>query len=30
MDVVENLTIGFVGQWNGIVRDLSLQHNTAQ
>jgi hypothetical protein len=30
MDVVENLTIGFVGQWNGIVRDLSLQHNTGQ
>jgi hypothetical protein len=27
---VENLTIAFVGQWNGIVRDLSLQHNTAQ
>ncbi|HEY3747266.1 MAG TPA: DUF2207 domain-containing protein, partial [Gemmatimonadaceae bacterium] len=30
LDVVENLTIGFSGEWNGIVRDLSLQHNTAQ
>ena len=30
LDVTEQLTIGFAGQWNGIVRDLSLQHNTAQ
>jgi hypothetical protein len=30
LDVTEQLTIGFTGQWNGIVRDLSLQHNTAQ
>jgi hypothetical protein len=22
--------VGFTGQWNGIVRDLSLHHNTAQ
>ena len=28
--VAENLTIGFTGKWNGIVRDLSLRHNTAQ
>ncbi|HMG69585.1 MAG TPA: DUF2207 domain-containing protein [Gemmatimonadaceae bacterium] len=30
LDVTEQLTIAFTGQWNGIVRDLSLQHNTAQ
>ena len=30
LDVTEQLTIGFTGQWNGIVRDLSLHHNTAQ
>ena len=30
LDVTEQLTIGFTGQWNGIVRDLSLRHNTAQ
>ncbi len=30
LDVTEQLTIRFTGQWNGIVRDLSLQHNTAQ
>ena len=30
LDVVENLTIGFSGTWNGLERDLSLQHNTAQ
>jgi uncharacterized membrane protein YgcG len=30
LDVTEQLTIGFTGQWNGINRDLSLQHNTAQ
>jgi hypothetical protein len=30
LDVTEQLTIRFNGQWNGIVRDLSLHHNTAQ
>ena len=30
LDVTEQLTIGFTGQWNGINRDLSLHHNTAQ
>ena len=30
LDVVEQLTVGFTGFWNGIVRDLSLHHNTAQ
>jgi len=30
LDVTEQLNIGFTGQWNGIVRDLSLHHNTAQ
>ena len=30
LDVTETLTVGFTGTWNGIVRDLSLQHNTAQ
>ncbi|HKC81219.1 MAG TPA: DUF2207 domain-containing protein, partial [Gemmatimonadaceae bacterium] len=30
LDVTEQLTIRFDGQWNGIVRDLSLRHNTAQ
>jgi uncharacterized membrane protein YgcG len=30
LTVAENLTIGFTGKWNGIVRDLSLRHNTAQ
>jgi hypothetical protein len=30
LDVTEQLTVEFTGQWNGIVRDLSLQHNTAQ
>ncbi len=30
LDVVETITFGFTGQWNGIVRDLSLEHNTAQ
>ena len=30
LNVTEQLTIGFAGQWNGIIRDLSLQHNTAQ
>lgn len=30
VDVIEELVVGFTGQWNGIVRDLSLHHNTAQ
>ncbi|MEX1185687.1 MAG: DUF2207 domain-containing protein [Gemmatimonadaceae bacterium] len=30
MDVTERLTVAFSGQWNGIVRELSLRHNTAQ
>ena len=30
LDVTEHLIISFSGEWNGIVRDLSLQHNTAQ
>jgi hypothetical protein len=30
LDVVERLTVGFTGEWNGIVRDLALHHNTAQ
>jgi uncharacterized membrane protein YgcG len=30
LDVTEQITIGFTGQWNGINRDLSLRHNTAQ
>jgi hypothetical protein len=30
LDVTEQITIGFTGQWNGINRDISLQHNTAQ
>ncbi|MDQ6769971.1 MAG: DUF2207 domain-containing protein [Gemmatimonadota bacterium] len=30
LDVTETLTIRFTGQWNGINRDLSLRHNTAQ
>ncbi|HVS60289.1 MAG TPA: DUF2207 domain-containing protein [Gemmatimonadaceae bacterium] len=30
LDVTERLTVGFTGKWNGIVRDLSLRHNTAQ
>jgi hypothetical protein len=30
LDVTEQITIAFTGQWNGINRDLSLQHNTAQ
>jgi len=30
LDVTEQLTIAFTGQWNGINRDISLQHNTAQ
>ncbi|HEV7838335.1 MAG TPA: DUF2207 domain-containing protein, partial [Gemmatimonadaceae bacterium] len=30
LDVVEEITLHFTGQWNGILRDLSLHHNTAQ
>ncbi|MDP9201356.1 MAG: DUF2207 domain-containing protein, partial [Gemmatimonadota bacterium] len=30
LDVTEKLTVGFTGKWNGIVRDLSLHHNTGQ
>lgn len=30
VDVTEHLILRFSGEWNGIVRDLSLQHNTAQ
>jgi hypothetical protein len=30
LDVTEQITIGFTGQWNGINRDISLHHNTAQ
>ena len=30
LDVTEQLTVRFTGQWNGIVRDLSLHHYTAQ
>ena len=30
LDVTEHLVIGFSGEWNGIVRDLSLRHVTAQ
>jgi uncharacterized membrane protein YgcG len=30
LDVAEKLTIHFTGHWNGIVRDISLHHNTAQ
>ncbi|HZF74090.1 MAG TPA: DUF2207 domain-containing protein, partial [Gemmatimonadaceae bacterium] len=30
LDVVETLTIRFDGDWNGLNRDLSLQHNSAQ
>ncbi|HWL39793.1 MAG TPA: DUF2207 domain-containing protein [Gemmatimonadaceae bacterium] len=30
LDVTEHLLVGFTGQWNGLNRDLSLRHNTAQ
>ncbi len=30
LDVVEQLTIRFTGEWHGLNRDLSLRHNTAQ
>jgi uncharacterized membrane protein YgcG len=29
-DVVETITLHFDGAWNGVNRDLSLHHNTAQ
>jgi len=30
VDVVEQLTIHFTGEWHGLNRDLELQHNTAE
>jgi len=30
VDVSERLTFVFSGQWNGVVRDISLQHNTGR
>jgi hypothetical protein len=30
MDVLEQLTIGFTGEWHGINRDISLHHSTAR
>ncbi|CAA9305645.1 MAG: hypothetical protein AVDCRST_MAG68-801 [uncultured Gemmatimonadetes bacterium] len=30
LDVTERLTLGFTGQWNGVNRDLSLRHKTAE
>src|SRR5207244_10804910 len=30
LDVVEQLTIRFTGQWQGLNRHLPLRHNTAQ
>jgi uncharacterized membrane protein YgcG len=30
LDVTEELTIGFTGEWHGINRDISLHHNTAE
>ena len=30
LDVVEQLTVRFTGQWNGLNRDLSLHHFTGQ
>jgi hypothetical protein len=30
VDVTETLRLAFSGQWRGILRDLSLMHNTAQ
>lgn len=30
LDVTEQITFRFTGPWNGILRDLSLHHNTAQ
>ncbi|HEX8361291.1 MAG TPA: DUF2207 domain-containing protein [Longimicrobium sp.] len=30
LDVTERLTVGFTGKWNGLNRDLSLRHRTAE
>ncbi|HEX2076995.1 MAG TPA: DUF2207 domain-containing protein [Longimicrobium sp.] len=30
LDVTESLRLAFHGRWNGIIRDLSLNHHTAQ
>src|SRR5687767_4546105 len=30
VEVTEHMIVGFTGQWNGIVRDLSLRHETGQ
>ena len=30
LEVTEVIRLAFTGRWNGILRDLSLQHNTAQ
>lgn len=30
VDVTETIRFAFTGKWNGILRDLSLQHNTAE
>ncbi len=30
LEVTERLTIGFTGTWNGLNRDLSLRHTTAE
>jgi predicted membrane protein DUF2207 len=30
LDVLEQLTFRFTGSWKGIVRDLSIHHNTAE
>src|SRR5688500_19828072 len=30
VEVTEHMIVGFTGQWNGIVRDLSLRHKTGQ
>jgi hypothetical protein len=30
LEVTERLTIGFTGPWNGVNRDLSLRHTTAE
>jgi uncharacterized membrane protein YgcG len=30
LDVTETIRFAFTGRWNGILRDLSLEHNTAE
>src|SRR5687768_7386648 len=30
VDVTEIIRFEFIGKWNGILRDLSLNHNTAE